>query len=301
MSAVQNFVVDLDGVMWVGDRAVPGAAEGVNRLAAAGRNVVFVTNMSRLTVAQQQERLAACGVAPPMEVVTSAVAAGSLLAPGERVMVCGGEGIVEAVRGCGAIVVRSAAAGAGDGERAGGAVAGGGTDDGGADDARAAGGGAGSGVTGGVREGAVDAVVVGMDPTFDYAACGRAMRAVRAGARLIGTNHDPTYPTPDGLEAGGGAILAAVATAAETEPVLAGKPNEAIVSCVRARLGAGAGMVIGDRPDSDGLLATALGYDFALVLSGVTSEDDLPVHPAPALVATDLAGVVDAVLGAAGE
>ena len=251
MSAVQNFVVDLDGVMWVGDRAVPGAAEGVNRLAAAGRNVVFVTNMSRLTVAQQQERLAACGVAPPMEVVTSAVAAGSLLAPGERVMVCGGEGIVEAVRGCGAVVA---------------------------------------------REGAVDAVVVGMDPTFDYAACGRAMRAVRAGARLIGTNHDPTYPTPDGLEAGGGAILAAVATAAETEPVLAGKPNEAIVSCVRARLGAGAGMVIGDRPDSDGLLAAALGYDFALVLSGVTSQDDLPVHPTPALVATDLAGVVDAVL-----
>ena len=258
MSRVRNFVVDLDGVMWVGDRPVPGAAEGVNRLAEAGCGVVFVTNMSRLTVAKQQERLERCGVSPPIDVVTSAVAAASLLAPGDRVMVCGGDGIAEAVESRGAVVASYAA-------RSG-------------------------------SEAAVDAVVVGMDPAFDYAACGRAMRAVRAGARLIGTNHDPTYPTPGGLEAGGGAILAAVAAAAETEPLLAGKPNDAIVSCVRERLGVGAGMVIGDRTDSDGLLAQALGYDFALVLSGVTSQSDLPVHPAPALVAVDLAGVVDVLL-----
>ena len=148
-------------------------------------------------------------------------------------------------------------------------------------------------------EPAVDAVVVGMDPSFDYAACGRAMRAVRAGARLIGTNHDPTYPTPARLEAGGGAILAAVAAAAETEPILAGKPNDATVSCVRERLGDGPGMVIGDRPDSDGLLAEALGFGFALVLSGVTSPEELPVHPPPTVVAPDLAGVVDALLAEA--
>lgn len=263
MSSVRNIVVDLDGVMWVGERPVPGAAEGVNRLAAAGCGVVFVTNMSRLTVVEQQARLARCGVKPPMEVVTSAVAATSLLAAGDRVLVCGGEGIVEAVEEAGGVAVRNSA-----GEGAG-------------------------------AEPAVDAVVVGMDPAFDYAACGRAMRAVRAGARLIGTNHDPTYPTPAGLEAGGGAILAAVATAAETEPTLAGKPNEVTVACVRARLGDGPGMVIGDRPDSDGLLAAALGFDFALVLSGVTSPEDLPVRPRPALVAADLAAVADAVLAQA--
>ena len=122
------------------------------------------------------------------------------------------------------------------------------------------------------------------------------MRAVRAGARLIGTNHDPTYPTPARLEAGGGAILAAVAAAAETEPTLAGKPNDATVTCVRERLGDGPGVVIGDRPDSDGLLAEALGFEFALVLSGVTSSGELPVHPPPAVVAPDLPGVVDALL-----
>ena len=260
MNAVRNFVIDLDGVMWLGSDAIDGAADGANRLAAAGCSVVYVTNMSRLTVAQQQERLAGCGVRPPTEVVTSAVAAAALLSPGERVLVCGGEGIVEAVEAAGGVVVRNSAGG----------IA--------------------------AAEPVVDAVVVGMDPSFDYAACGRAMRAVRAGARLIGTNHDPTYPTPAGLEAGGGAILAAVAAAAETEPTLAGKPHGAIVSCVRSRLGPGPGVVIGDRPDSDGLLAEALGFDFALVLSGVTSPEELPVQPPPALVAADLAGVVDALL-----
>ena len=252
-ATVDNFLIDLDGVMWVGTEAVEGAAEGANRLQAASRHVVFVTNMSRLTVAQQQDRLAAAGVAGPADVVTSATAAACLLSPGDRVMVCGGPGINEAVESAGAVVV-------GDGETA------------------------------------PDAVIVGMDPSFDYAACGRAMRAVRAGARLIGTNHDPTYPTPAGLEAGGGAILAAVATAAEVEPTLAGKPHAATVSCARERLGPGAGVVIGDRPDSDGLLARALGFDFVLVLSGVTSQADLPVSPEPALVAPDLAAAVDALL-----
>ncbi len=261
MSGVRNVVIDLDGVMWVGERPVPGAAEGANRLAEAGCNVVYVTNMSRLTVAAQQERLGRCGVRPPMEVVTSAVAAASLVSPGERVLVCGGDGIVEAVENVGAVAVRNSAGG----------IA--------------------------AAEPTVDAVVVGMDPSFDYAACGRAMRAVRAGARLIGTNHDPTYPTPAGLEAGGGAILAAVAAAAETEPTLAGKPHGAIVVCVRERLGPGAGIVIGDRPDSDGLLAEALGFEFALVLSGVTAAQDMPVQPRPAFVAADVAGVVDALVG----
>ena len=271
MMGVRNFVIDLDGVMWLGSEAIAGAAEGANRLAAAGCGVVFVTNMSRLTVGQQRERLVRCGVTPPMEVVTSAVAAASLLAPGDRVMVCGGEGIAEAVESVGAVVAGYASAGSV--ERAGDAAA-----------------------PAGEGEPVVDAVVVGMDAGFDYAACGRAMRAVRAGARLIGTNHDPTYPTPTRLEAGGGAILAAVAAAAEVEPTVAGKPNDATVACVRDRLGDGPGIVIGDRPDSDGLLAEALGFDFALVLSGVTAQDDLPVHPTPALVAADLAGVVDAVL-----
>ena len=57
------------------------------------------------------------------------------------------------------------------------------------------------------------------------------------------------------------------------------------------------GTVVGDRPDTDGLLARALGWDFALVMSGVVDEDDLPVDPLPDSVHADLAAVVEAALG----
>jgi 4-nitrophenyl phosphatase len=139
-----------------------------------------------------------------------------------------------------------------------------------------------------VNDGDVDAVIVGLHPDFVYDDAGRAMRAVRAGARFIGTNHDPTYPTPDGLQPGGGALVAMIAYAAEVEPILAGKPNRPVVDLVRRRLGDD-GVVVGDRPDSDGLFARELGYDFVLVMSGVTTPGDLPVAPEPAHVCANLA------------
>jgi 4-nitrophenyl phosphatase len=145
-----------------------------------------------------------------------------------------------------------------------------------------------------VREGDADAVVVGWHRDFDYEELTAAARAVIRGARLIGTNDDATYPTPEGPIPGGGAILAAVATAAGVEPVVAGKPNLPMVELVRSRLGADlhGSTVVGDRPSTDGRFAVALGVRFALVLTGVTREQDLPVDPQPAEVAADLAALV---------
>ncbi len=242
-----GWVLDLDGVIWVGGTPVPGAAKAVERLQRSSAPVVFVTNMSALTVADQEAKLADCGIDATGSVITSATAAAQLIHPGERVLVVGGPGIDEAVELAGAEVCTS---------------------------------------------GPADAVIVGMDPGFNYDTLSRAMRAVRGGARLIGTNHDPSYPTERGLEPGGGSLLAAVACAAEAEPTMAGKPNQPIVDCVRSRIG-DTGVVVGDRPDSDGLFAEALGYDFALVLSGVTGPDDLPVAPEPQHCASDLAALVD--------
>jgi ribonucleotide monophosphatase NagD (HAD superfamily) len=65
-----------------------------------------------------------------------------------------------------------------------------------------------------------------------------------------------------------------------------------MLGLVRDRLGP-EGMLVGDRPDTDGAFARALGYRFALVLTGVTSAADLPVQPEPTVVAPDLAAVVD--------
>ncbi len=240
-------MLDLDGVVWIGGTALPGAAQAVERLRTSGADMVFVTNMSALTVAQMEAKLASVGIDGTGSVITSATAAGRLVNPGERVLVVGGPGIVEAVELAGAEVCFAEPA---------------------------------------------DAVIVGIDRAFDYEKLSRAMRAVRDGARLIGSNHDPSYPTETGLEPGGGSILAAVATASETTPTMAGKPNLPVVECVRDRIG-DTGVVVGDRPDSDGRFAQALGYEFALVLSGVTGADDLPVDPEPAYCAPDLAALVD--------
>jgi glycerol-1-phosphatase len=146
-----------------------------------------------------------------------------------------------------------------------------------------------------VREGAADAVIVGWHRDFDFDRLTAAFAAVMGGARLIGTNDDATYPTPEGLVPGGGAILAAVATATGVTPMIAGKPYEPMASLVRARLGGAMpdSLLVGDRPSTDGLMAKRLGVRFALVLSGVTSPGDLPVVPAPDVVASDLATLVD--------
>jgi 4-nitrophenyl phosphatase len=144
-----------------------------------------------------------------------------------------------------------------------------------------------------VREGKADVVVVGFHRDFDYARMAVASAAVRAGARLLATNDDATYPTPEGLIPGGGAILAAVSTAAGVVADVAGKPHRPMADLLRARVG-DEGVMVGDRPDTDGRFAVALGYRFGLVLSGVTTA--LPVEPPPDLVADDLTGLVDAEL-----
>lgn len=142
-----------------------------------------------------------------------------------------------------------------------------------------------------VREGDADAVVVGWHRDFDFDRLAAASRAVRNGARLVGTNDDATYPTPEGLLPGGGALLAAVATASGATPTVAGKPHDAMAALVAERVGR-VDVMVGDRPLTDGLFARRVGARFALVLSGVTSADDLPVAPEPDEVASALAALV---------
>jgi HAD superfamily hydrolase (TIGR01450 family) len=142
-----------------------------------------------------------------------------------------------------------------------------------------------------VESGAADAVVVGWTRSFTFDSIDRAARTVRGGARLIGTNEDPTHPTPHGLSPGCGALLAAVATAAETTPEVAGKPHLPTADAIKARA-SDLTLMVGDRPSTDGALATQLGIPFALVLSGVTDSAEVPTHPAPHSVSPDLATLV---------
>jgi 4-nitrophenyl phosphatase len=193
-------------------------------------------------------KLARMGVpADAADLLTSAQAAATLLAPGETALPCAGEGVREALA---AAEVRM------------------------------------------VEEGPADAVVVGWHRTFDYDGLARAADAVRAGARLIGTNEDATYPTPEGLLPGAGALLAAVATASGAAAEVAGKPHAPMLRLIAERVGP-VDTVVGDRPSTDGALARALGARFALVLSGVTPADGVSrADPAPDVVAPDLATLV---------
>lgn len=143
-----------------------------------------------------------------------------------------------------------------------------------------------------------DAVVVGWHREFDFERLTRAADAVRSGARFVATNADPTYPIPGGFVPGAGALVAAVAVAGGVAPEVAGKPESPTVALVRARLGDD-GIVVGDRPSTDGALAVALGWPFALVLSGVAGspgEEAIP-DPPPAYVTADLAAFAAALLG----
>ncbi|HEY6531695.1 MAG TPA: HAD-IIA family hydrolase [Acidimicrobiales bacterium] len=247
------WVLDLDGVVWLGNTVIPGAAEAVADLRAAGERVAFVTNNSYGRRADVGAKLAGMGIEPGDDIVTSAVVAAGLVDPGERALVCGGPGITEELQARGVEVVDASDPGASDGR--------------------------------------FDVVVVGYHPTFDYHRMDAASLAVRAGARLLATNDDATYPNDTGIHPGGGAILASIVTATGVQPEVAGKPHEPAASLVRERLG-DVGTMVGDRPDTDGRFAVALGYRFGLVLSGVTRADDLPTDPPADLVATDLATLV---------
>jgi HAD superfamily hydrolase (TIGR01450 family) len=255
---IRTVLCDLDGVVWLAHEPIAGAPDAVARLRAAGCRVVFVTNNSGDLVSTQEAALAAIGIPANGDVITSAQAAALLVDAGERVIVCGGEGVVEALEARRARVVAT---------------------------------------------GPCDAVVVGINRAFDYEVLTVVARAVRGGARLIGTNDDATFPTPGGPIPGGGSILAAVATASGVTPVVAGKPHGPMVTLARravGRLDPASTLVVGDRPSTDGAFAAALGCGFALVRSGVTGPGDrvAPAHgPTPVLDVRDLAAVADAVLG----
>jgi HAD superfamily hydrolase (TIGR01450 family) len=136
-----------------------------------------------------------------------------------------------------------------------------------------------------------ESVVVGRSLRLDFDDLASAANAIRAGARFIATNTDATFPTPQGLEPGAGALVAYLEVGSGRRAEAAGKPEQPIADLVRARFGQ-PDWVVGDRPESDGRFATRIGASFALVLTGVTSRKDLPVSPTPAVVADDLAAVV---------
>jgi glycerol-1-phosphatase len=138
------------------------------------------------------------------------------------------------------------------------------------------------------------AVLVGWDRDLVWDDLRRATLALARGARFIATNSDVTYPTREGPWPGNGAVLAALTAATGRQPEIAGKPEPAMFRAAAARLPSGPLLMVGDRPETDLAGATALGWDTALVLTGVTSRDAVAdVQPRPTWVLDDVRGLLD--------
>ena len=146
-----------------------------------------------------------------------------------------------------------------------------------------------------------EAAVVGLDPELTYDKLVEATLAVRAGARLVATNSDATYPTPRGLYPGGGALVAALERATDAVAEVCGKPHEPMRKLVRAMVGLGPVVVVGDRPETDLALAGAEGWHRVLVLTGVTDEPSgVPEEYAPDLVLASIAELPDVIANLVG-
>jgi 4-nitrophenyl phosphatase len=139
------------------------------------------------------------------------------------------------------------------------------------------------------------AVVAGMDRQVNYSKLTKASTFIRNGVPFFGTNDDHTFPIPGGLIPGAGAILAALETASDVKPIIAGKPFPAMmeISLERLKTPLAQTLVVGDRLETDILGGINVGCPTALVLSGVTDLERLQksdIHPD--FVAPDLESLI---------
>lgn len=127
----------------------------------------------------------------------------------------------------------------------------------------------------------VDFVVVGLDREITYQKIKQASLLIQQGATFIATNQDHALPTEEGFVPGNGSIVAAIATASGTKPMFVGKPETLIIKQALLLLGTAANetVMVGDNYRTDIMAGMNAGMDTMLVLSGVTTEADLPHLP----------------------
>jgi glycerol-1-phosphatase len=252
-------LLDLDGVVYIGADAVPGAPEALAAARASGMRLAFVTNNAARTPEVVAQHLTELGIdASAAEVVSSAQAAAHYLADrlpqGAEVLVVGTTGLEEALRERGLLPVAQA------------------TDD-------------------------IAAVVQGYSPDLSWRQLAEGAVAINRGVPWVATNLDPTFPSPRGRLPGNGSLVAALRHATGAEPIVTGKPDPTMHRESVQRSGATNPIVVGDRLDTDVEGANAVGCASLLVLSGVTSPAELLAaspQRRPSFVAADLAGLLQA-------
>jgi HAD superfamily hydrolase (TIGR01450 family) len=267
MKGYQAFLLDLDGVVYRGERVLPGARELVEWLDVSGRQALYLSNNSIATPGEVTDKLVRLGMPRPEgRVLTAGWAATQLLAerfPGGRVFVLGLPPVARMVEEVG---LRLAWQETVDGPTP-------------------------------------DAVLVALDRSLTYDRLRRGLRAVLGGAAFIAVNRDPRLPVEDGFEPGTGSIAMALQYASGEEAEIVGKPAPGIVLEALRQLGAPReqALLIGDGLDLDIPAGRAAGVDTALVLTGLSTAAQAQAAPPdrqPTYVFEDLPALLAALQGA---
>lgn len=237
LEGISAIILDMDGVIYRGDKAVAGAAKAVKRIRDSGRGLIFSTNNSVNTRAAYVRKLSRMGIpVREHEIVTSGYATAIYLqkhCPHARIFVVGENGLRAELKRAGFSLVPAKKA-----EKA-------------------------------------THVVAGLDRTINYTKIASGLRALLAGAEFIATNADATYPTEFELSPGAGATVGALAGCSERNPSLViGKPQLYMIEIALELLGTKPAetAIIGDRLDTDITAGKKAGLRTILVLSGACTK-----------------------------
>ena len=258
VAAYDLVMLDLDGVVYIGEEAVPGAPEHLARAREAGAHLAFVTNNASRPPEAVAEKLTRMGVqAEAGDVVTSAQAAARMLAdrlpPGSQVACLGAAGLEQALRGAGLVPVPVG------------------------------------------HDGAV-ALVTGYGPDVPWREVMRAATLVRGGLPWVASNADLSLPTPFGTAPGHGVMVQMLERFAGVTAEVAGKPERPLLDETVRRVGGERPLMVGDRLDTDIEGAHRAEVPSLLVLTGVTALADLVAATPelrPTYLSADLGGLFE--------
>jgi 4-nitrophenyl phosphatase len=245
---IEAVLFDMDGVLYVGNRPLPGVQALFNALAASGRRCLCVTNNASLSAAHFADKLARMDVhVPPGQILGSADATAAWLAdqvkehgaPNGPVFVMGMDGLREALRAQGFALTTDPFA--------------------------------------------ATWMVAGANFNLTFNDLADAALAVRNGARFVGTNPDLTFPSERGQIPGTGSVLALLQAATGVQPIVIGKPNVPMFELAmrRVRSTPATTMMVGDRYDTDIAGAATLGMTTVGVLTGISTEAEFRAQTLP--------------------
>lgn len=248
------WIFDMDGVLYRGNTALPGVDSIFTALTRRGIPFALATNNSMASPEQYAAKLAKMGIAVDAEsIITSAMATRdyitTTIGPRAKLFVIGMPALTEQLLSGTEFTVVDPLA-----ERA-------------------------------------DALVVGLDREITYEKLLRGHRAVLDGASFIATNADVTLPTEMGLVPGCGALVAAMAASTGATPIVMGKPEAHLLDASTTRMGVAPldTVMVGDRLDTDIQAGNTAGMLSVLVLTGVSTRDDLNRFTAkPDIICDDL-------------